>query len=71
MSLKKVRQLQQKKIDRGRAIDASDSALTTVHVRATEIGQRAGSLLMQSLVGVSSAQRIVDLGFAIFERASA
>ena len=66
-----MRQLQQKKIDRGRAIDASDSALTTVQVRATEIGQRAGSLLMQRLAGDSSARRIVDLGFAIVERASA
>ena len=48
-----------------------EPSLTTVQVRATEMGQRAGSLLMQRLAGDSSARRIVDLGFAIVERASA
>ena len=48
-----------------------EPSLTTVQVRATEIGQRTRSLMMQSLAGDSSARRIVDLGFAIVERASA
>ncbi len=46
-----------------------EPSLTTVKVRATEMGQRAGSLLMQRLAGEGSTQRIVDLGFAIAARA--
>lgn len=48
-----------------------EPSLTTVQVRATEMGQRAGELLMQRLAGDSTTQRIVDLGYAIVERASA
>jgi LacI family gluconate utilization system Gnt-I transcriptional repressor len=46
-------------------------ALTTVQVRATAMGQRAGELLLQRLAGDAPAQRRVDLGYAVVERASA
>jgi len=49
---------------------AIEPALTTVQVRATAMGQRAGELIMQRLTGAEPAQRRVDLGFAVVERAS-
>jgi LacI family gluconate utilization system Gnt-I transcriptional repressor len=48
-----------------------EPALTSVQVRSTEMGQRAGELLMRRLGGESQIERIVDLGFAVVERASA
>ncbi len=48
-----------------------EPALTSVAVRAKEMGQRAGELLLQRIAGDTSAQRRVDLGFAVIERASA
>jgi LacI family transcriptional regulator, gluconate utilization system Gnt-I transcriptional repressor len=45
-------------------------ALTTVQVRSTAMGQRAGELIMERLTGAPQAQRRVDLGFAVVERAS-
>lgn len=48
-----------------------EPSLTSIQVRATEMGQRAGKLLLQSMAGDSVHERIVDLGYAVVERASA
>lgn len=48
-----------------------EPALTTVQVRASAMGRRAGELMMGRLAGAPEAERIVDLGFAVIERASA
>lgn len=48
-----------------------EPALTSVQVRSTEMGQRAGELLIRRLTGDPEPARIVDLGFAVVERASA
>ncbi len=48
-----------------------EPALTSVQVRSTEMGQRAGELLMRRLTGAPEPERIVDLRFAVVERASA
>ncbi len=48
-----------------------EPALTSVAVRAKEMGQRAGELLLQRLAGDSAVQRTIDLGFAVIARASA
>lgn len=50
---------------------AIEPSLTSVQVHATEIGQRAGAMLLRSLAGDLSGERIVDLGFSVVERASA
>lgn len=47
-----------------------EPALTSVQVRATEMGERAGQLLLRHLQGDSPRERVVDLGFAVVERAS-
>ena len=46
-------------------------ALTTVQVRSTAMGRRAGAMLLQRLAGHAVPQRIVDLGFTVVQRASA
>lgn len=48
-----------------------EPSLTSVQVHATEMGRRAGELLMRRLAGDAARERIVDLGFAVVERASA
>ncbi len=48
-----------------------EPTLTSVQVRAREMGQRAGSLLLQRLSGETVRDRVIDLGFAVVERASA
>jgi LacI family gluconate utilization system Gnt-I transcriptional repressor len=48
-----------------------EPSLTSVQVRATEMGQRAGELLLRRLAGDTVRERIVDLGYAVVERASA
>lgn len=54
---------------------AIEPGLTSIQVRSEAMGQRAGALLLQRLGsggGIGSrAARIVDLGFAVVERASA
>lgn len=50
---------------------AIEPALTSVQVRATEMGQRAGELVLRRLAGDDAGERIVDLGFAVVERTSA
>jgi LacI family gluconate utilization system Gnt-I transcriptional repressor len=49
----------------------TEPALTTVQVRADEMGRRAGAMLLQRLAGAAVPQRIVDLGFTVVQRASA
>ena len=44
--------------------------LTSMQVRATEMGLRAGQMLLGHLAGEASRGRIVDLGFAVVERDS-
>jgi LacI family gluconate utilization system Gnt-I transcriptional repressor len=46
-------------------------ALTSMQVRSTEMGQRVGSMLLARLAGAPQAERRVDGGFAVVERASA
>ena len=41
------------------------------HLRATEMGVRAGRILLGHLQGDPPGERVVDLGFAVVERASA
>ncbi|MEO5771508.1 MAG: substrate-binding domain-containing protein, partial [Burkholderiaceae bacterium] len=48
-----------------------EPALTSVQVRATEMGVRAGQILLGHLQGSAPQERVVDLGFAVVERASA
>jgi LacI family gluconate utilization system Gnt-I transcriptional repressor len=48
-----------------------EPSLTSVQVRATEMGQRAGELLLRRLAGETVRERTVDLGYAVVERASA
>jgi LacI family gluconate utilization system Gnt-I transcriptional repressor len=48
-----------------------EPSLTSVQVRSTEMGQRAGELLMRRLDKQPDTERIVDLGFEVVERASA
>lgn len=45
--------------------------LTSMQVRAREMGLRAGQMLMARLNGEAAPGRIVDLGFAVVERDSA
>lgn len=44
--------------------------LTSVQVRATEMGLRAGQMLLGHLQGQNPRERTVDLGFAVVERDS-
>lgn len=48
-----------------------EPALTTVQVRATEMGHRAGEMLLQHLLRGSVSPRVENLGFAVVQRASA
>lgn len=48
-----------------------EPALTSMQVRATEMGIRAGQVLLSHLRGEAPRDRIVDLGYAVVERASA
>jgi len=45
--------------------------LTSMQVRAGEMGRRAGQMLMAHLEGEPARQRIVNLGFSVVERDSA
>lgn len=47
-----------------------EPALTSMQVRATEMGVRAGQVLLAHLQGSAPQERVVDLGFAVIERAS-
>ena len=47
-----------------------EPALTSMQVRATEMGLRAGEILLAHLRGEVPRQRVIDLGFAVIERAS-
>lgn len=47
-----------------------EPALTSMQVRATQMGLRAGQILLSHLRGDAPRERIVDLGFAVVERAS-
>ena len=47
-----------------------EPALTSVQVRANEMGLRAGQILLSHLNGIAPRERVVDLGFAVVERAS-
>jgi LacI family gluconate utilization system Gnt-I transcriptional repressor len=49
----------------------TEPPLTSVQVHATEMGQRAGALMLSRLRGEEDVERIVDLGFSVVERASA
>jgi len=49
----------------------TEPPLTSVQVHSTEMGERAGALLLARLRGDPDAERIVDLGFSVVERASA
>ncbi|HSV44475.1 MAG TPA: LacI family DNA-binding transcriptional regulator [Ramlibacter sp.] len=53
--------------------EAVSPALTTVRVRAPELGRRAGELLLSRLAGdtLPRSDRVIDLGFELVERASA
>jgi LacI family gluconate utilization system Gnt-I transcriptional repressor len=48
-----------------------EPALTTIQVRSGEMGRRVGDMLLRRLDGLPAEQRIVDVGFAVVERASA
>jgi LacI family transcriptional regulator, gluconate utilization system Gnt-I transcriptional repressor len=48
-----------------------EPSLTSVQVRATAMGQRAGELLLRRLAGDTVHERIVDLGYAVIARSSA
>ena len=45
-------------------------ALTTVHVPATEIGRRAGQMILNRLAGRDVDATRLDLGFSIISRES-
>jgi LacI family gluconate utilization system Gnt-I transcriptional repressor len=46
-------------------------ALTTVRIDGTAIGRQAASFIVERAAGRGVAQRVVDIGFSIVERASA
>lgn len=48
-----------------------EPSLTSVRVHSAEMGERAGALLLSRLRGDPDAERIVDIGFSVVERASA
>lgn len=48
-----------------------EPALTTIQVRSGEMGRRVGAMLLRRFDGLAPEQRIVDVGFAVVERASA
>jgi LacI family gluconate utilization system Gnt-I transcriptional repressor len=49
----------------------TEPGLTSVQVHATAMGQRAGDVLLARMTGSGDTPRVVDLGFAVVERASA
>lgn len=49
---------------------ALDPALTTVHIRSAEIGRQAAQFIVDRAEGRQPAQRVVDIGFELIERAS-
>lgn len=49
----------------------TEPRLTSMQVRAEAMGFRAGEMLLAHLEGTKAPERIVDLGFAVVERASA
>lgn len=53
--------------------EAAFPPLTTVRVQATELGRRAGEMLLERFAGVAKPRggRVLDLGFSLVERASA
>jgi LacI family gluconate utilization system Gnt-I transcriptional repressor len=48
-----------------------EPSLTTMQVRSTEMGHRAGEMLLRQLSTGSVSKRIEDLGFSVVQRASA
>ena len=48
-----------------------EPALTTIQVRSHDMGRRVGAMLLRRFEGGSLDERMVDLGFAVVERASA
>ena len=49
---------------------ALDPALTTVHIRSAEIGRQAAQFIVDRAEGRQPAERVVDIGFELVERAS-
>ena len=45
-------------------------ALTTVRIDGTRIGQEAARCIIERAEGRSVAERVIDIGFTIIERAS-
>ena len=45
-------------------------ALTTVHIKATAIGQQAAMFIVDRAEGREVSRRVIDIGFSIVERAS-
>ena len=56
--------------DNGFAADAHP-ALTTVRIDGTAIGRQAARFIIDRAEGRPAAERVVDIGFAIVQRASA
>jgi LacI family gluconate utilization system Gnt-I transcriptional repressor len=48
----------------------ADPPLTTMRIDGETIGQQAADMLIARIKGTATAQRVVDVGFAIIERAS-
>lgn len=48
----------------------AEPRLTSMQVRATEMGARAGQMLLAHLQGAPPRERVVDLGFSVVERDS-
>lgn len=48
-----------------------DPSLTSVHIKGTAIGQQAARFIVDRAEGREVAQRVIDIGFSIVERASA
>ena len=47
-----------------------EPALTTVHIKGSEIGRQAAQFIVDRAEGLDVAERIVDIGFSIVERQS-
>ena len=47
-----------------------EPSLTTVHIDGAGIGKRAAGMILARCRGEEVAQRVVDIGFEIVERAS-
>ncbi len=50
---------------------SADPALTTVHIKAAEIGRQAARFIVDRAEGREPAERVIDIGFTIVERQSA